>query len=267
MSSKLTRFVNNGAGLEKTLRMIQSVAQIAAVFTVGSTAVQLTTAKLQLALTRRFFRFFGFLQSFERVSTLLSNGGIGSVAGWIDLAKWTCFSLYFVLEDLTILHAMGVYAVPWEEQVMREANTFWFYAISLSILGSVYALLFSGASGQKAKSKDGKKNINEKNGKTEKVGKAEKPAPGVNASALMKDLVVDGCDILLPVTLLGWYHPGDLVVGGTMALSTWLTGSSIWAQSEDKKMDSRGIEPRTTPMLREYYTTKPQAHLMKRVSL
>ena len=24
-------------------------------------------------------------------------------------------------------------------------------------------------------------------------------------------------------------------------------------------MDSRGIEPRTTPMLREYYTTKPQA--------
>ena len=26
-----------------------------------------------------------------------------------------------------------------------------------------------------------------------------------------------------------------------------------------KKMDSRGIEPRTTPMLREYYTTKPQA--------
>ena len=27
-----------------------------------------------------------------------------------------------------------------------------------------------------------------------------------------------------------------------------------------KKLDSRGIEPRTTPMLREYYTTKPQAH-------
>ena len=32
-------------------------------------------------------------------------------------------------------------------------------------------------------------------------------------------------------------------------------------------MDSRGIEPRTTPMLREYYTTKPQAHLMKGVTV
>ena len=28
---------------------------------------------------------------------------------------------------------------------------------------------------------------------------------------------------------------------------------------EPSAMDSRGIEPRTTPMLREYYTTKPQA--------
>ncbi|KAI0392841.1 hypothetical protein F5Y17DRAFT_338511 [Xylariaceae sp. FL0594] len=29
-------------------------------------------------------------------------------------------------------------------------------------------------------------------------------------------------------------------------------------------LDSRGIEPRTTPMLREYYTTKPQARLERK---
>ena len=28
-----------------------------------------------------------------------------------------------------------------------------------------------------------------------------------------------------------------------------------------KKMDLQGIEPWTTPMLREYYTTKPQARI------
>lgn len=50
MISQLNRFVNNGAGLEKTLRLIQSSAQVASVFTVNSTAVRLTTAKLQLAL-------------------------------------------------------------------------------------------------------------------------------------------------------------------------------------------------------------------------
>ncbi|KOS48514.1 hypothetical protein ACN38_g479 [Penicillium nordicum] len=33
-------------------------------------------------------------------------------------------------------------------------------------------------------------------------------------------------------------------------------------QREPLDLDSRGIEPRTTPMLREYYTTKPQAQLI-----
>ncbi|KAJ9484715.1 hypothetical protein VN97_g8651 [Penicillium thymicola] len=36
---------------------------------------------------------------------------------------------------------------------------------------------------------------------------------------------------------------------------------------KNKRMDSRGIEPRTTPMLREYYTTKPQAQFDGRGSL
>ncbi|PYH78045.1 hypothetical protein BO82DRAFT_166971 [Aspergillus uvarum CBS 121591] len=31
---------------------------------------------------------------------------------------------------------------------------------------------------------------------------------------------------------------------------------------DPKKMELRGIEPRTSPMLREYYTTKPQPQLM-----
>ena len=33
-------------------------------------------------------------------------------------------------------------------------------------------------------------------------------------------------------------------------------------KQKQKDLDSRGIEPRTTPMLREYYTTKPQAQLI-----
>ncbi|KAJ5150289.1 peroxin-11B [Penicillium atrosanguineum] len=246
MIAHFNRFVNNGAGLEKTLRLIQSVAQIAAVFSIGSTAVRLTTAKLQLALTRRFFRFFGFIESFQRVSALLSKEGMGSVPGWIDLAKWTCFGLYFVLEDLTILHAMGVYIVPWEERVMREANQFWFYALSLSLLGAVYALL-SPSPASTSQEKKGRKN--------EKAAAAT-----VSTSALAKQIVVESCDLLIPAELLGWYPTGDLILGVTMVLSTLITGQGIWSQN--KKMDSRGIEPRTTPMLREYYTTKPQAQFI-----
>jgi hypothetical protein len=50
---------------------------------------------------RRYFRFFGFIDSFQRMSQLLGKDGFGSVAGMLELAKCTCFGLYFVLEDLT----------------------------------------------------------------------------------------------------------------------------------------------------------------------
>lgn len=110
---------------------------------------------------------------------------------------------------------MGVYAVPWEERVMREANQFWFYALSFSLLGAGYALLSSPSSGRASKTKDGRKNK-----KTDQ--------PTVTSSALVKQIVVDGCDLLIPAELLNWMPTGDLVLGVTMVISTVLTGQSIW---------------------------------------
>ena len=54
-----------------------------------------------LCVARRYFRFFGFIDSFHRMSELLGKDGFSSVAGVLELAKSTCFGLYFVLEDLT----------------------------------------------------------------------------------------------------------------------------------------------------------------------
>ena len=55
MSPQFSRFVNSGAGLEKTLRLIQCVSQVIAALTVSSSlAVQLTTVKLQLALSKLY---------------------------------------------------------------------------------------------------------------------------------------------------------------------------------------------------------------------
>ncbi|CAG8947485.1 unnamed protein product [Penicillium salamii] len=219
MIRKFSRFVNTGSGLEKTLRLIQCVSQVVAALTESSAlAVQLTTVKLQLALTRRYFRFFGFIDSFQRVSALLGGDGFSSVTGLIDLAKWTCFGLYFVLEDLTILHAMGVYAVPWNDRVMDQANTFWLYALSFSVAGSIWALLFSSTK-QPAQA-------DAKNEKAQKVT----PVQATAASTLVKGVMVDGCDLLIPLELLGWWPTGDVVIGSTMVLSTLLTAQDIWAK-------------------------------------
>lgn len=53
MIQHFSRFVKSGAGLEKTLRLIQCVSQVVAALTVSNVlAVQLTTVKLQLALSK-----------------------------------------------------------------------------------------------------------------------------------------------------------------------------------------------------------------------
>lgn len=200
---------------------------------------------------RRFFRFFGFIESFQRVSALLSKDGMSSVPGWLDLAKWTCFGLYFLLEDLTIvsecvpkrvvfvvvcprantiqLHAMDVYLVPWEQRVMKEANTFWFYALSFSLAGSVFALLFSTSVEPASKAKDQKTRKNGAKAENEKVeAVTNEKADAPKTAALVRQIVVDGCDLFLPAALLGWMPTGDLVIGLTMVLSTVLTGREIW---------------------------------------
>jgi hypothetical protein len=106
---------------------------------------------------------------------------------------------------------------------MDQANTFWFYALSFSVAGSIWALLF-GTSEQPAK-KDGKK----KNQKVEsEKAVAVKATP--SSSALMQQIVVDGCDLLIPLELLNWMPTGDVVVGSTMVLSTLLTAQNIWAR-------------------------------------
>jgi hypothetical protein len=124
---------------------------------------------------------------------------------------------------------MDVYLVPWEARVMKEANTFWFYALSFSLAGAFYALLFSASAGSAPKAKDQRE---KKNGT---VAEKEKPEPVTNkkadapkTTALVRQIVVESCDLVLPITLLSWVHTSDLVVGLTMVVSTVLTGREIW---------------------------------------
>lgn len=106
--------------------------------------------------------------------------------------------------------------------MMREANQFWFYALSFSLLGGLYELLLSAPVKTSSKTKGQKK----KNG-----AKSEKPSPATTSkSALVKRIAVDGCDLLIPAELLNWMPTGDLVVGVTMVLSTLLTAGDIWAR-------------------------------------
>ncbi|KAA8650798.1 PEX11 domain protein [Aspergillus tanneri] len=208
---QFANFTRNTAGLEKTLRLIHAVALIASVTTEHGSALakQWTTTKSQLALTRRFFRFFAFIDCFDRVYGLLGNGSSeGGLTFLIELARWICLGLYFVLEDLTILHAMNVHPVSWNQAVIEQAYRFWAYALCLSVVGAFWGLLGSGTEAQRTqKGGDKKGNKKPRNGK-EKTGR----------KTLVHRVVVDGCDLLIPAAFLGWVRVGEGTVGMAMVV-------------------------------------------------
>ncbi|RAH43643.1 PEX11 domain protein [Aspergillus brunneoviolaceus CBS 621.78] len=122
MLDRLSRFYRLNTGYEKTLRLIQALCLVA--LEIGSldstTAKRVSAAKSQLALIRRCIRFWNFLDCFNRVSSLLgqdvpnprkkSHAAAASPTGflwWLEVAKWSCFGVYFLLEDLTLVSCLS----------------------------------------------------------------------------------------------------------------------------------------------------------------
>lgn len=117
----------------------------------------------------------------------------------------------------------------WNRTVLEEAYKLWFYALSLSLLGAVWSLLFT-VSGTGTASGTG-------TGKGKKGGKrGGKVGNGAGAShrmvrrTLLKRIVVDGCDLLIPGVFLGWVGVGDAVVGAGMVVSTLVSGGDVWGR-------------------------------------
>ncbi|GFN17018.1 PEX11 domain protein [Aspergillus tubingensis] len=219
MLDHLYRFTRTTPGLEKTLRLVQSLCVLALqIPTLENESIsRFNVAKTQFALTRRFLRFFNFIDCFNRAFALLGNPSSAQnnvIKTVIEISKWSCFGCYFLLEDLTLLHATSIYPNPYNKAILTEANKFWFYALGFSILGAAFDILFSSASSA-SKTKDEKDN--------------KKQAPSINRFSLLKKMLcVDACDLLIPGTFLGLIEMGQLGVGVGMVVSTFVSGWDMW---------------------------------------
>ncbi|GKZ30581.1 hypothetical protein AbraIFM66950_009658 [Aspergillus brasiliensis] len=221
MLDHLYRFTRTTPGLEKTLRLVQSLCVLALqIPTLQNESIsRFNIAKTQFALTRRFLRFFNFIDCFNQAFALLggsSSADRSIVKTVIEISKWSCFGCYFLLEDLTLLHATSIYPTPYNTAILTEANKFWFYALGFSILGAAFDITFSSSTSSSASTT--------KDEKSEK-----KPAPSINRFSLLKKMLcVDACDLLIPGTFLGWIEMGQLEVGIGMVVSTLVSGWDMW---------------------------------------
>jgi hypothetical protein len=103
---------------------------------------------------------------------------------------------------------MGLWVTPWATTVFFEANKFWFYAICMSLMSSFLTLFF--APGEKAA----------------KVKRQQR-----DVSPMVKRIVVDGCDALIPGSFVGWIGANPTQVGAAMVVSTLVASQDIWIKA------------------------------------
>ncbi|KAL4757552.1 PEX11 domain protein [Aspergillus foveolatus] len=222
----LVTFTSQTSGLEKTLRLIQATSQVVGVTSASETlATQCLTARDQLALTRRYFRLLDFYGCFERVHFLINTpSSTGTILSVMELAQYTFLGLYLLLEDLTILHDMGVARVDWYHPLMTEANKFWFYALMLSVIRCTWELFFPSALATPSKTSS--------SGSEKSKAKGQQPQPSPPKWPLVKRILIDGCDLTLPGSFLGWTPVTSLQIGFGMVLSTVLAGHDVWVAQQ-----------------------------------
>lgn len=113
---------------------------------------------------------------------------------------------------------MGIYPqTPWARDIQTQAYKFWFWGLAMSVIGGVWSLLFS----NNDTNSQSKKNENEK----------ATPPSTMASKTLMKRVIVDGCDLMIPGSSLGWISMGSEIVGMLMVLSTVVSMGDVWRRA------------------------------------
>ncbi|OTB13317.1 hypothetical protein K445DRAFT_320166 [Daldinia sp. EC12] len=265
------RFTTDSVGLERIFRLFQSIVQILSnfalpfdlllqVFTLttektpspATTRVILKALNQRLALARRFFRLFRFLDSFNAAQKLSSKlsaaqdnsnnnkkgaavpyGFVARVHPWIDVFAKTFMGMYLLLEASTIVDALqvpglAIWTVERERTISLEAQRFWLFSLVCSAVYNVLEISFTlsaaappsstgkGASSEKKTASQEKRKLEQKREFTTKVYKLGR---GATASLL---------DIVLPGTTVGWVKAEPGTVGLAMFVTTILTMMDVW---------------------------------------
>ncbi|KAF7909300.1 uncharacterized protein EAF01_003018 [Botrytis porri] len=265
-------FASDAAGLEKTLRLIQALCQICAFYPTvlgwillglgigigrrgavgegewgmdGKVRVliveKLWKARRELAVGRRYMRFFRFIKNFSKAwDSLLNEDGMRML---INVGKSGFMGAYLGLESLTILDIMGVCNTPWSSTCTLEGNKFWFYSLCISIFGGLwdlYHLIINNDSTPEPNLTNSPhdsvlpaKPVEDAHIAVEPPEKNKKK--GKSKSEIFLKIVENAADLFQPGAGTGWIVSDRGIVGGMTVISTLLSSRDIWKRVDDQE--------------------------------
>ncbi|KAE8451597.1 hypothetical protein EG329_003670 [Mollisiaceae sp. DMI_Dod_QoI] len=219
---QIIRVTNDAGALEKILRLLQSISQVLAAYsvTIEDTKTWLLLRR-QFALGRRYIRFFRWIDCLAKAYTVFrEETGLVAV---LAVGKWSCMGAFLFLESLTILDMMGVWQAEWAKQCLIEANKFWFYALVFSLIWGLVQLsaLTSFHSYQKENAESSSDEAMVAQRRAEHEQKQQK-------ADIRRRLVVDGFDLLIPGHVTGWISTSAAMTGIAGSISTVFSIKDVW---------------------------------------
>ncbi|KAH6685040.1 peroxisomal biogenesis factor 11-domain-containing protein [Plectosphaerella plurivora] len=251
-------------GLERFLRGVHScliilqsypplLALIAPLFTIPAASVKpayavIAPLKDQVNITRRYIRTFKFIDSYALAYGLVTGAaGPKSLETYLDIFYGTFMGTFGMLETITLPDISGVpgLSIFGREKTIYlniEAQRLWLFGLVCSVLSNGIKLikLFalapvpSGEAFNVAEKKVPEGKEEELNAERERLKKIvdqrkqHRAAVKAKARVLMRKMLADTMDMIIPLTSLGWYVSEPGVVGSVMLVTSVLTSLDTW---------------------------------------
>jgi hypothetical protein len=280
MAGTFEHFVAFGTdlvGIERILRGFQAICSLLvwypALFALVEPKVSSTLPlrKLggQINVSRRFIRFFRFLDTFQAGWNVYVAQGDKSLDVWLEIVSKTCFGMFGMMETATLLDLCGIdnlriFSPEKFSEIDYQSQLFWFAGLYTSVLVTVirlYRLVSSPPAAVtrqsvsttstentaelvSAEKETSTTTLSEKSSK-EELDKERERLKGIVAKrkaerrawmkklntegyVLLRALVSDLLDMLLPTTTVGWIKLDPGLVSLAMFFTTFTTGSAVW---------------------------------------
>ncbi|GKU06361.1 peroxisomal biogenesis factor 11 [Fusarium langsethiae] len=218
------RYMATTLGRDKLMRVFQYFARFYAWYLLRANATADKVApwnalKKQFGLFRKVFRAGKFVEHLKAAATASDAKSMDPVLKYTQVGRQLGYAGYLACDSLTIPHAAGIKTWKHATRMQHEAYRSWAVGIAFSILGQLYTLRQLSVRASKVDLKEGE-------------GVVESKTITIERAAAKKQLLCDVCDILVPLSGLGYNRfLDDGVVGLTGTLSSLIGVYTQWKKT------------------------------------
>ncbi|RUP45971.1 peroxisomal biogenesis factor 11 [Jimgerdemannia flammicorona] len=235
----LLKFLATTQGREKTYRGVQYFARFWVWYLIRQGAAKESIQKWDdlkksLGVGRKLFRLAKPLEAGQSAIRALENSD--EVLRFTQAGRNAAYSAYYVCEMLVWLHQVGFRKVTNQKQIGDMGHKFWTAALSFSIVSSLYSLRRVILHEELLERRNRAAIAGQ--GKDAAIQgadyKVEKKTLEKERSTVVRQLVLDGIDIIIPLSSLGWLNVDEGVVGLAGVITSLMAAQSQWKKVNPK---------------------------------